>query len=104
MSRLHPTRRRLQRWIADPQRGRVERHLSGCERCSDKLNGPEIEAFIKDLLAGLVEPPTPVEDTMRQVRRRERATRWTVTGVLQKLASWVETGHMAPDPEPGDEG
>jgi hypothetical protein len=99
MKLLHPTRRRIERWMRDPGPGRLEQHLSTCDRCSRTLEA-ETEQPLRELLNRLLAPPASFV-SLDRLRLRERATRFAPGALLQKLAAWLETGKVPPDPEDG---
>jgi hypothetical protein len=100
MNLFHPTRRRLRRWMADPRPDRVEKHLSGCERCSDRLAAPDGPPTVADLLAAFVEPPDGLEDQMvEQVTRRELESRDMLAFFVDLLGVWWDTGRVVFGPE-----
>jgi len=100
MSWFHPTTRRLRRWMANPRPDRVEKHLSGCERCSDRLAAPDPSSGVVDLLVDFVAPPQGLEDQMvEQVAQRERESRDTLAFVVDLFGVWWDTGRVVFGPE-----
>jgi hypothetical protein len=95
MSLLHPTRRRLRRWTTDPEPGRVEKHLSGCERCSDRLGEPAESSTLGELLAAFVAPPRGMESQLvEELVMRERQSRDTLAFVVDLFGVWWDTGRV----------
>lgn len=59
----HPSRRRLQQWLAGGAPRRVDRHVAGCDPCQTVLE--ELSALDDDLVADLhdtVSPPADLAD------------------------------------------
>ena len=60
MTGRHPTRRRLQQWLAGDASRRVDRHIDECEQCQAQLEG--LSALDDKLVADLYEAVTPPAD------------------------------------------
>jgi len=56
----HPSRRRLQQWLAGESPRRVDRHVDGCEHCEALLE--ELSALDDNLVADLHDAVTPPLD------------------------------------------
>ena len=59
-TRRHPTRRRVQQWLAGDASRRVERHIAECEQCHALLE--ELSALDDELVAELHQAVTPPAD------------------------------------------
>jgi hypothetical protein len=105
MTLLHPPRRRIERWKADPHPGRIEHHLAGCDRCSAKLGNADGPRSIATALERVLSPPADATGiTIGEIGRRERRTRFSIVALLQKWRIWLVTGTIPPDPEHHDDG
>lgn len=60
MTRRHPTRRRLQRWLDTGGPRRVSHHIEECPECQEVLE--EISALDEELVADLQAATSPPED------------------------------------------
>ncbi len=58
--RRHPSRRRLQLWLAGDAPRRVDRHVDECEQCQAVLE--ELSALDDELVADLHEAVAPPDD------------------------------------------
>lgn len=59
----HPSRRRIQQWLAGDAPRRIDRHVEACGRCQGLLE--QLSALDEDLVADLheaVAPPADLED------------------------------------------
>ena len=56
----HPSRRRLQQWLAGDAPRRVDRHVDACEQCQALLE--ELTALDDELVADLHDAVTPPAD------------------------------------------
>lgn len=95
MSWFHPSRRKLRRWMTHPEPGRVEKHLSGCERCSGPLDEPDESSALGELLAAFVAPPPGMESQLaEELVQRERRSRDTLSFVVDLFGVWLDTGRI----------
>ena len=60
MRSRHPSRTRLQRWLATGEPRRVDRHVASCERCQSILD--ELSRLDEAVVADLHEVVTPPDD------------------------------------------
>ncbi|MDH3470906.1 MAG: hypothetical protein OEM94_06275 [Acidimicrobiia bacterium] len=104
MNWIHPSRRKLERWTAHPGPGRVEKHLSSCERCSNRLGVPDNSVTVGELLAAFVAPPQGLEGQLvEELAKRERESRDTLSFVIDLFGVWWDTGRVVFGPGTGDQ-
>lgn len=100
---LHPTQKRLQRWLAGDEPS-LDRHLATCERCADRLEvldadeGGSIRSALMHLLVVPEELPDRLQTTIDKRLHDQRD--WLLIGEFFGLP--LRTVRALSSPEQGE--
>lgn len=62
---IHPSVRKLQRWLDGHEDG-LDKHLASCERCAERIEALETGVSLQQPLLALLSPPERLEERLRK--------------------------------------
>jgi len=62
---IHPSIRKLQRWLDGHEDG-LDKHLASCERCAERIEELETGGSLEQPLLTLLSPPERLEERLRK--------------------------------------